>query len=149
MTFDMVNNQYLEDILPQVWYCYALHLKKLDNAAYEDMIYSFILYNDENGICQVFKYHHFCCIGVILILTYYYRILRKEVFSFFFFNIRQIWRYQRSEIEEGQRIQWLKEKGQKIKQWYTKHYTERLSNANPTKLGKNQELRKGKHFLHH
>lgn len=85
---------HLEDILPQIWYSYALHLKKLDNAAYEYMNDSFFSIMMKNGIYQVFKYHNLCCLGVILILTYYFRILRKVVFFFSLsFNIRQLWKY--------------------------------------------------------
>jgi hypothetical protein len=40
-------------------------------------------------------------------------------------------------MEEGQKIQWQKEKGQKDKQRSTKNYTENsaLSNTNPIKKG--------------
>ena len=39
--------------------------------------------------------------------------------------IRRVWRYQKdNQNPEGQKTQWPKEKGQKDKQWSTKHYTE-------------------------
>jgi hypothetical protein len=38
------------------------------------------------------------------------------------------------EIDEGQTIQWTKEKGQKNKQWPAKHYTEDY-NTNPITPG--------------
>jgi len=42
----------------------------------------------------------------------------------------KVWRYQSgyhmTSIEDGQTILWPKEKGQRDKQWSTKHYTENL-----------------------
>jgi hypothetical protein len=49
---------------------------------------------------------------------------RKQLLFF----IWRVWRYQRGNqnpsIEEGQTIQWPKEKEQNDKQWSTKHYAE-------------------------
>jgi len=56
------------------------------------------------------------------------------------------------QFEEGQTMQWPKEKRQKQKQWSTKHYTEdeKSRNTNPTKTwGWTQLLRNSRYFLLH
>ena len=53
-------------------------------------------------------------------------VIKKPKNEFCEESKRIVWRYQRVQlkVEEGQTIQWSKEKEQKDKQWSTKHYTE-------------------------